>query len=145
MYDVPKNLASKFDFSLVLRRTRLGNGGVQEVKDHTFFKNDTWNFKTIRDCAPPVVTELSSDDDTRNFDDVENDAPNETFPTPKAFAGNHLPFVGFTYSKDFQLVSGDDNDHPPPLPGRVSFQTCLAKTICIKNISFHNELLKLKD
>ena len=30
-----------------------------------------------------AVTELSSDDDTRNFDDVENDAINETFPTPK--------------------------------------------------------------
>jgi len=112
------------------RRSRLGNGGVQEVKDHVFFANETWNFRTIRDCVPPVVTELSSDDDTRNFDDVENDAPNETFPTPKAFAGNHLPFVGFTYSKDYQLVSSyaasgtpaagqlADSD-PPPLPGRV--------------------------
>ena len=94
------------------------------MKDHKFFSNDTWNFKTIRDCVPPVVTELSSDDDTRNFDDVENDAINETFPTPKAFAGNHLPFVGFTYSKDYQLaVSGMDGNQeglPPPLPGRVS-------------------------
>jgi hypothetical protein len=50
-----------------------------------------------------VVPDLSGDDDTSNFDDVENDdAPEENFPVPKAFAGNHLPFVGFTYSKDYQ-------------------------------------------
>lgn len=53
--------------------------------------------------APPVVPELSGDADTRNFDDIERDeSPDENFPTPKAFAGNHLPFVGFTYSKDYQ-------------------------------------------
>ena len=58
-------------------------------------------------CAgvPPVVPDLNGDDDTSNFDDVENDdAPEENFPVPKAFAGNHLPFVGFTYSKDYQSV-----------------------------------------
>ena len=60
------------------------------------------------------------DDDTRNFDDVENDTPSEDFPTPKAFAGNHLPFVGFTYSKDYQLMSGAQERPPPPIPGRVS-------------------------
>ena len=53
--------------------------------------------------VPPVVPDLNGDDDTSNFDDVENDdAPEENFPVPKAFAGNHLPFVGFTYSKDYQ-------------------------------------------
>lgn len=53
--------------------------------------------------APPVVPELSGDADTRNFDEIEKDeSPDENFPTPKAFAGNHLPFVGFTYSRDYQ-------------------------------------------
>ena len=52
---------------------------------------------------PPKVPELAGDDDTSNFDDVESDdTPQEDFPTPKAFAGNHLPFVGFTYSQDYQ-------------------------------------------
>ena len=66
-------------------------------------------------------TVILGDDDTRNFDDVENDTPSEDFPTPKAFAGNHLPFVGFTYSKDYQLMSGTNERPPPPIPGRVSF------------------------
>lgn len=56
--------------------------------------------------VPPVVPELSGDDDTSNFDDVEkDDSPEEDFPVPKTFAGNHLPFVGFTYSRDYQLLS----------------------------------------
>jgi len=89
------------------RNSRLGKNGVKEIMDHQFFKNPQWSFNTIRDCVPPVVPDLSSDDDTRNFDDVENEAPDENFPQPKAFAGNHLPFVGFTYSKDYQLLSGE--------------------------------------
>jgi hypothetical protein len=93
------------------------------VQHHKFFKNEQWDFNTIRDCVPPIVCELSGDDDTRNFDDVENEAPNEDFPTPKAFAGNHLPFVGFTYCKDYQLLSGSSEmpKPPPPIPGRVGF------------------------
>nr|CAD7569624.1 unnamed protein product [Timema californicum] len=56
--------------------------------------------------VPPVVPELSSDDDTSNFDDLDKDeTPEENFTTPKAFAGNHLPFIGFTYSRDYQLLS----------------------------------------
>ncbi|TRY98817.1 hypothetical protein DNTS_021087, partial [Danionella cerebrum] len=40
----------------------------------------------------------------------------ETFPTPKAFVGNQLPFVGFTYFKEDQLLnavnsSAKKNDH----------------------------------
>ena len=51
-------------------------------------------------AVPPVVPELSSDVDTSNFDDIEKDeAPEETFQMSKAFAGNHLPFIGFTYSR----------------------------------------------
>lgn len=45
--------------------------------------------------APPVVPELTGDDDTSNFDDYEKDeTPEEVFPVPNAFVGNHLPFVG---------------------------------------------------
>lgn len=61
---------------------------------------------TLRFVPPavaPVVPELSSDIDTSNFDDIENDKGNaETFPPPRAFVGNQLPFVGFTYFKEDQ-------------------------------------------
>lgn len=52
----------------------------------------------------PVVPELRSDIDTSNFDDDIKDDPGgtETFPPPRAFAGNQLPFVGFTYFREDQ-------------------------------------------
>lgn len=54
-------------------------------------------------AVAPVVPELSSDIDTSNFDDIEDDKGNaETFPPPRAYVGNQLPFVGFTYFKEDQ-------------------------------------------
>jgi hypothetical protein len=95
---------------------RLGRNGCDDIKAHAFFQNDDWTFDTIRKgwrsrvCAhtravpPPHVPELSGDDDTRHFEDVEEAQPNpaENLQPPKAFAGNQLPFIGFTYSKEFR-------------------------------------------
>ena len=51
-------------------------------------------------AVPPVVPELISDVDTSNFDEIEpEDHPEESFQSPKTFAGNNLPFIGFTYNK----------------------------------------------
>ena len=107
--DMNPNAESLIRAFLTDRNSRLGKNGVHEIKGHPFFKNEQWSFDTIRECVPPVVPDLSSDDDTRNFDDVDNEAPDEDFPQPKAFAGNHLPFVGFTYSKDIQLLSTSES------------------------------------
>lgn len=92
------------------RSQRLGTNGIDEIRSHPFFSNDQWTFDNIRDCVPPVVPELNGDDDTSNFDDIEkDDCAEECFPTPKAFAGHHLPFIGFTYSGDYQLLSVNRN------------------------------------
>uniref|UniRef100_A0A3B4T5I0 Rho-associated protein kinase n=1 Tax=Seriola dumerili TaxID=41447 RepID=A0A3B4T5I0_SERDU len=75
------------------RTVRLGRTGVDEIKCHPFFKSDQWTFDNIRETVAPVVPELSSDIDTTNFDDIEVDKGDaETFPPPKAFVGNQLPF-----------------------------------------------------
>ncbi|XP_051990978.1 rho-associated protein kinase 1-like isoform X2 [Xyrauchen texanus] len=96
-----KNLICAF---LTDREVRLGRNGVDEIKRHPFFKNDQWAWENLRDAAAPVVPELSSDIDTSNFDDIEEDrGEEETFPIPKAFVGNQLPFVGFTYYSNNQF------------------------------------------
>ncbi|WAR23085.1 ROCK2-like protein [Mya arenaria] len=83
------------------RNERLGKHGIEEIKGHRFFKNDQWNWTT-----PPVVPELMGDDDTSHFEDVEKDnSPEGNFEVPKAYAGNHLAFIGFTYNKEYQLLS----------------------------------------
>ena len=47
---------------------RLGKSGVEEIMKHPFFANDQWDFNSIRDCVPPVVPDLTSDDDTSHFE-----------------------------------------------------------------------------
>lgn len=95
------------------RTKRLGRHSVDEIKMHTFFKNnEQWTFENLRDVAPPVVPELTGDDDTSNFDDYEKDeTPEEIFAVPNSFVGNHLPFIGFTYNSDYQLLSNDSVDN----------------------------------
>ncbi|XP_022180412.1 rho-associated protein kinase 2 isoform X1 [Myzus persicae] len=106
--EISQNAKSLIYAFLTNRKKRLGRNGISEIKDHPFFQNDQWTFDNLRDCVPPVVPELNGDDDTSNFDDVEkDDGPEENFPVPKAFAGNHLPFVGFTYSRDYQLLGSN--------------------------------------
>ncbi|XP_034018247.1 rho-associated protein kinase 2-like isoform X2 [Thalassophryne amazonica] len=96
---------------LTEREVRLGRTGVDEVKSHPFFKNDQWTFENIRETVAPVVPELNSDIDTSNFDEIEVDkGAAETFPPPRAFVGNQLPFVGFTYFKEDQLLRGTKED-----------------------------------
>nr|XP_027203207.1 rho-associated protein kinase 1-like [Dermatophagoides pteronyssinus] len=89
------------------RLNRLGRNGMPEVKNHPFFQNEQWTFDNIHQCIAPVIPELCGDDDTSNFNsnriDIRKD--NEHFPEPRAFAGNHIPFIGFTYSGDNALLS----------------------------------------
>uniref|UniRef100_A0AAX7SLP6 non-specific serine/threonine protein kinase n=1 Tax=Astatotilapia calliptera TaxID=8154 RepID=A0AAX7SLP6_ASTCA len=103
-----KNIICAF---LTDREVRLGRNGVEEIKRHPFFKNDQWTFDTIRDTVAPVVPELSSDIDTSNFDEIEDDKGDvETFPTPKAFVGNQLPFVAALQKKLRHLEMQMNND-----------------------------------
>uniref|UniRef100_A0A4W3K343 Rho-associated protein kinase 1 n=1 Tax=Callorhinchus milii TaxID=7868 RepID=A0A4W3K343_CALMI len=99
--DISKDAKSLICAFLTDREVRLGRNGVAEIKRHPFFKNDQWTWENIRETSAPVVPELSSDIDTSNFDEIEEDkGEEETFPISKAFVGNQLPFVGFTYYKD---------------------------------------------
>uniref|UniRef100_A0A673A2E5 non-specific serine/threonine protein kinase n=1 Tax=Sphaeramia orbicularis TaxID=375764 RepID=A0A673A2E5_9TELE len=121
-----KNLICAF---LTDREVRLGRNGVDEIKRHPFFKNDQWTWENIRETAAPVVPELSSDIDTSNFDDIEEDrGEEETFPIPKAFVGNQLPFVGFTYysnhstctkTTDKRSSTKEDKSHLENLQKRI--------------------------
>lgn len=109
--EISENAKSLIRAFLTDRQERLGRNGIDEIKNHRFFQNADWTFENLRESVPPVVPDLSSDDDTRNFDDIDRDeTPEEVFPIPKAFAGNHLPFVGFTYTSDYQLLSNDAVD-----------------------------------
>ncbi|XP_041484434.1 rho-associated protein kinase 2-like isoform X3 [Lytechinus variegatus] len=115
-----KDLICKF---LTDRDTRLGKNGIEEIKQHRFFRNDMWTYENIRNTVPPVVPELVSDVDTSNFDDIEaENHPEESFQSPKTFAGNNLPFIGFTYNKSNRLFTSieeaDGHVSTPNVGGR---------------------------
>ncbi|VDK62999.1 unnamed protein product, partial [Onchocerca ochengi] len=104
MSENAKNLVCAF---LSSSEKRLGKEGVESIKQHPFFQNDEWNFDTIRKAVPPVIPELKGDDDASHFDDIEAKEPDpaEFFQIPKSFAGNQLPFVGFTYANETGPIS----------------------------------------
>jgi hypothetical protein len=55
-------------------------------------------------ASVPIVPPLTNDEDTSNFDEIEKtDGPSEeSFSVSKAFAGNQLSFVGFSFSNEQQ-------------------------------------------
>ncbi|KAM9643921.1 rho-associated protein kinase 1 isoform 2-T2 [Morphnus guianensis] len=140
-----KNLICAF---LTDREVRLGRNGVEEIKRHLFFKNDQWAWETLRDTVAPVVPDLSSDIDTSNFDDLEEDkGEEETFPIPKAFVGNQLPFVGFTYYSNrryLAVTAENSNDNRTGSSVDKSVLENMQKMIYELEEQLHNEM-QLKD
>ena len=51
---------------------RLGSKGIEEIKNHCFFKYFDWD--KIREMVPPFRPELSSPDDTKYFINKNNDS-----------------------------------------------------------------------
>ncbi|MEE6476822.1 hypothetical protein FKM82_011230 [Ascaphus truei] len=141
--EISKNAKNLICAFLTDREVRLGRNGIEEIKQHPFFKNDQWNWESIRDTAAPVVPELSSDVDSSNFDEIEDDKGDvETFPTPKAFVGNQLPFIGFTYYRENLLLSASsqtrEQNNPPKQPMKESAQ--LQKKLHQLEEQLHNEM-----
>ena len=63
------------------RDTRLGHDGSESVRRHSFFRSDKWTWDNIRHCPAPFVPEVSSDEDTEYFDEIDPDkGETESFP-----------------------------------------------------------------
>ncbi|CAB3998634.1 serine threonine- kinase MRCK alpha isoform X4 [Paramuricea clavata] len=109
-YDWPSHVEVSTDAKDLIQRLicraaqRLGQHGIADFKDHPFFKGIDW--ENIAETDPPYMPEVSGATDTSNFDvDIEASKAN-TSTQPKSvssFTGHHLPFVGFTFTKDSML------------------------------------------
>uniref|UniRef100_A0A8C5F5I7 non-specific serine/threonine protein kinase n=1 Tax=Gadus morhua TaxID=8049 RepID=A0A8C5F5I7_GADMO len=115
--EMSRDVRDLINLFLTEREVRLGRSTVDEIQRHPFFKNDQWTFDTIRQTVAPVVPELSSDIDTSNFDDIEKVKGGDTFPQPRAFVGNQLPFQlkekihQLEEQLDHEMQAKDELDH----------------------------------
>ncbi|KAI3385769.1 hypothetical protein SNEBB_010796 [Seison nebaliae] len=120
------------------KEVRLGRNGIHEIQQHPFFADVHWQWNDIHNYNPPKIPELYCDEDTRNFCDVElssdqnNNEPSDdaTFPPSRTFEAHHLPFIGFSYSKNFP------ND---------LYSIKEQSTIQIKEEEFQNKIEKLSN
>ncbi|XP_035270219.1 serine/threonine-protein kinase MRCK beta isoform X4 [Anguilla rostrata] len=83
------------------RERRLGQNGIEDFRKHPFFSGIDWD--NIRNTGAPYIPDVSSPSDTSNFDVDDDVLKNPDIVPPVShtgFSGQHLPFVGFTYTTD---------------------------------------------
>ena len=59
------------------RKKRLGNNGIEEIKNKPFFKNFEWD--KIREMKPPFIPKLDSPEDTKYFLHEKNNNINNNY------------------------------------------------------------------
>jgi hypothetical protein len=78
---------------------------VEEIKSHPFFKSVNWDSLSV--STPPILPNFSVEE---AFPDVERNTTTKHMPTPRAFSGNQLQFVGFTFTRQHPLRVAVGND-----------------------------------
>ncbi|XP_077075903.1 serine/threonine-protein kinase MRCK beta isoform X1 [Siphateles boraxobius] len=99
--DVSEDAKDLIQRLICSRERRLGQQGIEEFKKHPFFSGIDW--ENIRNTEAPYIPDVSSPSDTSNFDVDDDVLKNPDIAPPVShtgFTGQHLPFVGFTYTTE---------------------------------------------
>lgn len=82
----------------------------------TSFSNSNSNYDFFilhHQETPPFVPVIKDETDTSNFEEDEDNENNPLDVAPmkksKGFQGNELPFIGYTFNRNFQYVSSQPN------------------------------------
>ncbi|GAB1597252.1 citron Rho-interacting kinase-like [Argonauta hians] len=105
--DISKEAVDLLQHLLTDAKYRLNYQGLLV---HSFFANMNW--ENIRNEKSPFVPNVTSLDDTSNFDEFERLPPQPKYDDPKLrrdFSGKDLPFVGFSYFGSSKEESTDSS------------------------------------
>lgn len=90
---------------------RLGSSphGAGEVKDHAWFSRVNWDCLTAKQASPPFVPVFRDPTDARYFSPefTESSVQERSDLAISCPSNDSLPFVGFSYNPNSELMSGD--------------------------------------
>ena len=101
------------------RDDRLGRDGAESMKQHAFFRTDKWDWYNIRLCHAPFIPEISSDEDTEYFDEIDPDkGQTESFPpaTVRPHSLLHSPHASSPIHSLPHFSTHSVPPSSPPLP-----------------------------
>uniref|UniRef100_H2ZD56 Ribosomal protein S6 kinase n=1 Tax=Ciona savignyi TaxID=51511 RepID=H2ZD56_CIOSA len=108
-------------------QTRLGcgNRGINDIKDHSFYKSMDWEKVARKDVPAPFKPVIANDEDTSNFADEFTLMPVNYSPAPTPAPNPSCPFKGYSFVSPSvvfgrQHVLSDDLLQPMRNTGRPS-------------------------
>jgi serine/threonine kinase 38 len=86
---------------------RLGANGVQEIKEHPFFKGLDW--ENLRNTKSPFIPNVKDEEDCTRFDDFDEEEPfipsdetPEQLSAKKSKKRKDINFPGYTFKKEVE-------------------------------------------
>lgn len=83
---------------------RLGKNGVDEIKQHPFFKGFDWD--KVRSKQAPYIPQVTSEISNENFDHFDEEEPfhseNEASKQMRKNRRLDMNFIGYTYKADVE-------------------------------------------
>uniref|UniRef100_H3CGT2 non-specific serine/threonine protein kinase n=1 Tax=Tetraodon nigroviridis TaxID=99883 RepID=H3CGT2_TETNG len=121
--DVSEDAKDLIQRLICSRERRLGLNGISDFKSHGFFSGIDWD--NIRSAEAPYIPDVSSPTDTSNFDVDDDVLKNPEISPPLShtgFTGQHLPFVGFTFTTNSCFADGGSISRAEAAPAAAGQQ-----------------------